>query len=145
MKTLTKTKEKSFYIDIIAIILIFGLSSCATQTKFLPSTIVPAAEGVIKIKQDKNKNYQINIQMVNLADSKLLASAKENYVVWMVSDKETKNLGQIKSSSGTLSKALKASFETVTPTKPDKIFITTEDDPAVEYPSSEIVLTSENL
>jgi hypothetical protein len=41
-------------------------------------------------------------------------------------DSEVKNIGNKKSDSKFLSSKLKASFETVTPLKPKKIFITAE-------------------
>jgi hypothetical protein len=53
-----------------------------------------------------------------------------------------KNIGQINTSTGFMSSKLKASFETVTAVKPTRIYITTEDDPAVQYPSSQVVLTT---
>lgn len=49
-------------------------------------------------------------------------------------DASVKNIGQIKSDSKFLSSKLKASFETVTPFKPTKIFITAEDNANVQYP-----------
>lgn len=59
---------------------------------------------------------------------------------------ETKNIGQIKTSSALLSKQMKSSFETVSPVKPKKIFITAETDGSVQYPNqSDIVLTTDYL
>jgi hypothetical protein len=42
-----------------------------------------------------------------------------------------------------MSNKLKASFETVSPVKPTKIFITAEDDPGVQYPGTQVVLTTQ--
>lgn len=56
-----------------------------------------------------------------------------------------KNLGQLKSSTGFLSKRHKASLETVTPFKPLKIFIPTEDGINVQYPGEQEVLTTEKF
>jgi hypothetical protein len=55
-----------------------------------------------------------------------------------------KNIGQINSSSGMLSSRLKASFETVSSTKPSKIFITAEDDVSAQYPG-QVILTTDNF
>jgi hypothetical protein len=67
-------------------------------------------------------------------------------MVWMTTDQDiTKNLGQIKTSSGKLSSTLKASFETVTTFKPVKIFITAEEDSNVQSPGWEIVLSTDKF
>ena len=79
--------------------------------------------------------------MTELAEVQRLQPARQTYVVWMLTDQDvTKNIGQIKSSSGMMSKQLKASFETVSSFKPVKIFITAEDDADIQYPGSQIIL-----
>jgi hypothetical protein len=68
------------------------------------------------------------------------------YVVWMeTADNVTKNIGQINSSTGFLSNKLKASFETVSSTKPTKIFLTAEDDAGIQYPGTQMVLTTNDF
>ena len=131
----------------IAIIMALTLDSCATKTKFVPSSIVPAAEGVVSVRQDKNDNYLINVNISNLADPMNLSPARNTYVVWMEGeDNETKNIGQIKSTSALLSKSLKGSFETVSSVKPKKIFLTAENDPSVQYPdNTDVILTTNYL
>ncbi len=122
------------------------LSSCAKKANFLNSTVVPAAKGTVKIKKDKNKNYVIKVQIVNLAEPSRLQPPKANYVVWMVSDNlNPKNIGQIKSSSNFMSSKLTAYFETVSSVKPTKIFITAEDDANIQYSLSQIILTTNNF
>lgn len=138
---------KNFFYMIVATLMIVSVSSCATKTKFLPSSVVPAAEGVVKVKQDNNNNYVIDLNINNLAEPSRLQPAKNMYVVWMEGDdNETKNLGQIKSSHSMISKQLKGSFETVSPVSPKKIFITAENDPSVQYPNySDIILTTDYM
>lgn len=127
----------------LSLIALLGLSSCASTSSFLISTVVPAAEGTIRIRKDKNKNYDIVIKMYNLAEVERLEPPKNAYVVWMENeDGRVKNLGRINSSHEMLTKKLKATFETVSPTKPTKIFITAEDEANVTSPSSMIVLLS---
>lgn len=117
------------------------LNSCAKKMSFLPSAVVPAAEGEVKVKTDNNNNQLIEIEIFNLAEPQNLQPAKEMYVVWMETDQgSTRNIGQIVTSSGSFSKNLKATFETVTSFQPVKIFITAENDANVEYPSRVIVL-----
>jgi hypothetical protein len=100
----------------------------------------------VKVKKDNNNNYSIQISLNNLAEPKRLQPSKNTYVVWMETNNNvTKNIGQINSSTGFLSSKLKASFETVSSTKPTKIFLTAEDDAGIQYPGREIILTTKNF
>ena len=129
-------------ISVIAISVI----SCARKTSFLTSPVVPAARGDVTVKSDKNKNYVIHVQLSGLAEVERLQPSKNAYVVWMETDRNvTKNLGQITSSSGTFSQNLKASFETVSSEKPTKIFITAENDPSIQYPGTQVVLSTDRF
>lgn len=137
-------RTRNIILTIAMVLMIFAFSSCATKAIFLSSSIVPAAEGIITIKEDGNKNYLIKVKTTNLADSQRLSPPKNVYVVWMVTENSsTKNIGQIISSSSTLSKTLKSSFETVSSFKPTKIFITAENEADIQYPYSEVVLTTD--
>ena len=120
--------------------------SCARKTTFQTSSVVPAARGSVKVKKDNNNNYAIKIKMTNLAEASRLEPAKQVYVVWMETDDHAiKNLGRINSNSSVLSKTLKASFETVTPFKPIKIFVTAEDQADATSPDTQIVLSTNNF
>ena len=131
---------------LVAAATLFFLTSCARKVSFLTSSVVPAAQGTVKVKQDNNKNYDIKIEISNLAEPDRLQPSKKTYVVWMDSDNnEIKNIGQINSSTGFLSSKLKASFETVSSVKPNKIFITAEDDGNIQYPGTQTVLTTTNF
>lgn len=119
--------------NVLFITLIFILTSCATTTKFPTSSIVPAAEIVAKMKQDKNKNYAIEIVAKNLASPDRLSPPKNNYSVWIVTEKnETKNLGQLINKN-----AKKAVLKTTTPFHVVEIFITTEERGDSSYPSGD--------
>lgn len=125
-----------------------SLSSCATKkTSFLASSVAPAAQGTVTVKQDDNKNYVIKVELSNLAPSTRLSPPMNAYIVWMeASDNSTKNLGQLNTSEKFMSKNLKASFETVSGTKPVKIFITAENEVNAQYPDlSRVVLTTDYL
>ena len=125
---------------------IFFFSSCAKKINFLNSAVAPAARGDVKIKKDGNNNYNIKIQLLDLAESNRLQPPKNTYVVWLESDNSyVKNIGQIKSGINFLAKKLKASFETVSTVKPTRIFITAEDDGSVQYPGTVVVLTTGSL
>ena len=137
-----KTIKQSSFIMAAAVMLVF-FNSCARKISFQPSSVVPAAEGKVKVKKDNNNNYNIGISLARLAEPDRLQPPKKTYVVWMETESNgTKNIGRINSSKGFLSSKLKASFQTVSSFKPRKIFITAEDEADTQYPSSQIVLST---
>ena len=137
---------KNIILSILIATVLFSLTSCAKKVSFLTSSVVPAAQGYVQVKNDNNKNYAISIHLTDLAEVKRLQPAKQTYVVWMeTNDASTKNIGQIKSSTGFLSKQLKASFETVSSLKPVKIFITAEDDASIQSPGMQVVLSTDRF
>jgi hypothetical protein len=134
------------FLTIISIILTLILSSCATKAKFLDSSLVPAAEGYVKMKTDRNKNYVIKIEVYNLALPGKLNPPKKVYIVWMDDgNNNIKNMGQVKSSSAFMSKALKASFQNISSFRPIKIYITSEYEANVQVPSQDIILSTNNF
>jgi len=135
-------KTKNILIAALSAMIIFSFTSCSKKISFMNSLIVPAAQGSIKVKKDDNKNYTIEINIRNLADVDRLVPKKKTYVVWMTSDEDiTTNIGQIKSSK----KKLSASLQTVSASKPNKIFITSEEDGSVQTPSVDIILTTDKF
>ena len=144
MKTENKINtSKNLLLATTVIILMLSAGSCVETRMFSSSSVVPAATGSVKIKRDKNNNYNIEIEIVDLASAEMLQPPRETYVVWLDSDENTtRNLGQLKSSTSVFSKRLKASMETVSTTRPRRIFITAENDPNVRNPNSEVVLTT---
>lgn len=120
---------------------IFLLGSCSSKFKFMNSSVVPAAEGSVKVKKDNNNNYNIDLSVVRLAEPSRLTPPKTAYVVWMETGANgVKNIGNLKTSSGFMSKTLTSSLETVTSFKPTGFFITAEDNEAVQNPGQVIVL-----
>src|SRR5688572_8437468 len=129
---------------LVLCLIIAGLASCSQSLNFIPSTLVPGADGKVRVNMDKNRNYAIDVSVDNLADPSLLQTPKANYIVWMeTTDKGTQNLGRLVTSRGLFSKAMKGSLETVTPHAPVRFFITAEDQSDPPYPS-QVILTSEN-
>jgi hypothetical protein len=140
-----KNINQGFTIKNILLFIVMSVTfySCAKKINFQTSPIVPAARGTVKVKKDGNKNYSIKISLLNLAEAKRLPTSEKTYVVWMESNQQVvKNLGQLNSGRSMLSKKLMASFETVSPVKPTKIFITAEDNSSVQYPGYELILTT---
>lgn len=126
--------------------MVSALSSCATRAVFLSSAVVPAAEGTVTVKEDDNNNYRIKVKINNLADSQSLTPPKNAYVLWLLTENDvSKNIGQIVSSTGSMSSKLKASFETVSSDKPSKVFITAENEADIRFPDSEVVLITDYI
>lgn len=137
------TLTNKIFIGAFALLILCSFDTSAKKVKFLTSTIVPAARGYVKINRDKNLNYAISINISNLAEAYRLEPSKLTYIVWLVTeDGITMNMGKINSSVGFLSKNLKATFETATSLKPEKIFITAEDDPSRQYPGTQVALST---
>ena len=135
-------KNNHFFKTIfIACIATMVIASCSHKITFLTSSVAPAARGYITVNDDKNKNYVIKVELMYLAEANRMNPPKKTYVVWMVSNNNaTQNIGQIKTTSN-----LKASFETVSSTKPTKVFITAEDDASIQYPTTAVVLSTDNF
>lgn len=134
---------KNMFTLIFATCVVLTVTSCAKKVNFQTSVVVPAARGQVKVKKDKNKNYDVQVRLFNLAEVSRLQPPKNAYVIWlMTEDQIIKNIGQIKSSTAMISKKLKGKFETVTAFKPVKIFITAEDEANAQYPSSQLIITT---
>ncbi len=141
-----RTLTKNMLLGMFTMAIVFSCESCSRKTSFLTSTVVPAARGTVTVKTDKNKNYEIKLQISDLAEPQRLDPPKATYVVWIVTDNETtKNIGQLNSSKGFMSKNLTGSLEALSSSKPDKIFITAEDNPTVQYPNREIILSTDRF
>jgi hypothetical protein len=119
------------------------LSGCARKMQFDVSPVVPAATGNVKVKKDDNNNYMLTVKVLNLAPARNLTPSRETYVVWMESNRaRVKNLGQINTSKGFLSKTLKGEMKASAISKPTRVFITAEDRADVNYPGNQVVLTT---
>ena len=133
-----KTKTKYFFLGILTTMMIFSFVSCSPKVVFLTSTVVPAANGYVKVKKDHNNNYVIQLEISTLAGVEKLQPAKQTYIVWMVTDDGiNKNLGRVHSSN-----KLKVSFETVSSSRPVQIFLTAEENESAQYPGDQIVLST---
>ncbi|BEH00322.1 hypothetical protein [Bacteroides sedimenti] len=118
---------------VLFLILVFILTSCASSVRFPISNKAPAAEIFAKIKQDKNNNYAIKITAKNLASPDRLNPPKNNYSIWIVTEKNgIKNIGQLINKN-----AKKTVLKTTTPFKIVEIFITAEDKGNISLPSGE--------
>jgi hypothetical protein len=137
MKNWIKWTDKIILLAILPLIIFSG---CAKKVTFLGSAVVPAAEGTVTIKEDNNKNYDIDLAVIRLADPGRLTPPRNVYVVWMETDQGQMNIGQLYTSTKGLSKRLTSSLKTVSPHKPTGFFITAEDDALGNYPGMTVVL-----
>jgi hypothetical protein len=146
-----KTKKfmnltKNIFLGILIAGMMIPITSRAQKIKFMNSSVVPAAEGYAKVKQDNNMNYVIKVEIRDLADVGRLQTSSVSYVVWMETDQgNTENLGQLDSSSGFLSKQMKASLETVSSYKPSMIYVTAEENTNARYPGDRIILSTDRF
>lgn len=123
-----------------------SLPGCSPKIPFETSTVMPTADGAVKVKKDGNNNYSIDINIKHLANPNRLVPSKSLYVVWAeTKENGTKNIGRLNTSSGLLSSTLKSSLRTVSPVKPTMIFITAENDATIQYPGSQIIMTTRNF
>ncbi len=143
MKTFIDYRNLKNVLLLISSLLIFlTVVSCAKKIMFQTSSVVPAARGEVAVKKDKNNNFRVLVELSYLAEPDRLSPAKNTYVVWMVSDENDTpiNLGQIVSTS-----KLNVKFETVTSSKPKRIFVTAENDASTQYPGNMLVLETDNF
>ncbi len=132
LKTIIRNRPYLF----ITVLLIVSLQACSNKIKFLKSAVVPAAEGSLKLKQDDNKNYKIEVNVETLAKPERLTPPKKVYILWIDTESNgTKNVGQLN-----VSNSLNSSLNTVTAFKPKRIFITGEDSANVQSPNPQTVL-----
>lgn len=141
---------KNALIGIIVLGMMYPVTSCAQKSQkveFMTSSVVPAAKGYVKVKHEKdNKNYSIKVEIAALADVDRLQTSSVSYVVWMETDQgNTENLGQLNSSSGFLSKQMKASLETISSYKPSIIFVTAEENTNAQYPQGDKILSTDRF
>lgn len=134
-------KKKINYLVFPIVGALILLSSCAKKMHFGTSVVSPGATGIVKVKKDANGNYALNISITHLAPSQMLTPPKKTYVIWLTTPtNDVRRIGQLKSSSGIISKAYRASLKTVTVFEPSKIFITAEDDALTDKPRDTVVL-----
>lgn len=136
MKTAYHLFRTLFFL-ILMVIISQTVNSCSKKIEFNKSSIVPAARGHVNVKRDKNDNYNIKLELSYLAEPNRLDPPKKFYVVWLSSNANVipLNIGQIVGTS-----KLHFNFESVSASKPKRIFVTAEEDASVQYPSSFIIL-----
>ena len=114
------------------------ITACSKKVTFPVSDVVPAAEAILKVEKDDNKNFEIDLEVSNLASPERLTPARQHYVVWMVTKKHgTINIGNLD-----INRKNNGELNTSTAYEPIRIFITAEDDNKPVLPSTQVVLNS---
>lgn len=146
MSTSKQKTAKNIFSIVMIFFLILSLAACSKKISFQTSSVVPAAEGSVKVKKDNNNNYSIDLNVIRLADPKRLDPPKSTYVVWMeTADNGSKNIGSLNTSSSMFSKTLKSSLKTVSAFKPVSLYITAEDNADIQYPGTRLVLKTDRF
>lgn len=142
MKSFLIFRTHRFTFALAAIVLLLSATSCARRAAFVQSAVIPAATGKVKVKKDGNENYRVKVNAENLPPANQLNPPRAIYVLWMESSSGTKNLGQFRTNTGLFSKTFKGSLETTTPYRPYRIFLTAEDIPDVQFPGSQMIIST---
>src|SRR5437763_1355627 len=100
------------------------------------STNQPAADAQLTHQKDDNGNVKVKIHFYHLAKPDSLTPAKDAYVVWIEPNGQApQNMGAVKVNDN-----LESEFQTRTPFKVFKLYVTPEQGPKVTNPSSDHVL-----
>ena len=124
---------------IFALLLVFGVAALGWGEDLKMknvSTLQPAADAQLTHQKDDNGNVKIKIHTYHLAKPDSLTPARDAYVVWIEPNGQPpQNMGAIKVNDN-----LESEFQTRTPFKVFKIYITAEAGPKVTTPSSDHIL-----
>jgi len=100
------------------------------------STNQPAADAQLTHQKDDNGNVKVKIHFYHLAKPDSLTPAKDAYVVWIEPNGQApQNMGAVKVNGN-----LESEFQTRTPFKLFKVYVTAEEGPKVTTPSSDHIL-----
>ena len=100
------------------------------------STNQPAADAKVNVDKDDNGNVRVKIHFYHLAKPDSLTPAKDAYVVWIEPNGQApQNMGAVKVNDN-----LESEFQTRTPFKVFKLYVTPEQGPKVTNPSNDHVL-----
>ena len=139
-------KSKTLFSCATLFFILLSVSSFAQKVNFTTSSVVPSAMGWVKIDRDKNKNYNIDVNIMHLTDPSRLTPSKKSYVVWIQTEYNgVRNIGRLHSASGFLSNTMKADLHAVTPLKASKVFVTAEDYGDAQTPGTVVVLSTETF
>jgi hypothetical protein len=123
---------------------VLALGGCGTmggheQTWTMNTTeMIPSAVGKVKVKEEKDGNTKVKVEVAHLAPPAAVFDQASTYVVWLKPEAGTaQNVGVLSVSSD-----LKGSLETKTAFKDFMVLVTAEADPNVTSPSGRSVMNA---
>ena len=121
------------------------LASCSSGSSskkkpdsgFLSASSVPAAQGNVETKTDRNGNTQVDIKVKHLAMPDRLEPGAKGYVVWLMSEGQSayQNIGALK-----VNQDLEGTYSTKVPYKAFKLIVTPERSMTAQEPTGDAVL-----
>ncbi len=128
------TKRRLLGLTIVMVFLATTL--WAREDKLTNTGMAPAAQGKVITGNDRNGNTEIDVQVKHMATPQSLTPARQAYLVWVQPH------GQPAQLLGTLrvNEGLEGSLKASTPYKDFDIFVTAEDQPKPDTPSSTVIL-----
>ena len=128
--------EKRNVVLFVVFSLLLTLSAWGREDRLTNTGATPAAMGKVITDTDRNGNTGIEVEVKHMASPDSLSPAKNSYVVWIQArGKEPEVLGILRVNSD-----LEGSLKATTPYKDFDIFITAEDNPKPDTPSSMTIL-----
>ena len=119
-----------------ALLLSLAAAAWGDEIPLTASQIVPAGEGKVSFKHDRNKNTRFTVHAKHLARPDPLTPAKTEYVVWVQArGKDPQNAGTLK-----LNDNLEGSLAGTTPYQTFDIMVTAEENANADRPSGPEVL-----
>ncbi len=113
-------------------VLLLSLACFAKSFPLTGDPSVPSATGKVDAHHDKNGNTKIDVRVEHLAKPEKLSPSKSTYLVWIQPNSgPPQSLGELK-----VGDHLKGELTAVTPEKNFDLFITGENDPRTNTPSS---------
>jgi hypothetical protein len=115
-----------------------SVSVPAKDFQFTASSSVPAARGRVEFDTDKSGNNKVKVKVEHLALPANLTPPRSAYIVWFQqSDGQPAIQGVLK-----VNHDLQGEFETSTPWKSFKVFVTAEDNTSPASPSGQEILSA---
>jgi hypothetical protein len=124
----------------IALLVVFTfvltVSAWGREDRLANTGATPAAMGKVITDNDRNGNTGVEVEVKHMAAPTALTPSKNAYVVWVQPrGKDPELLGVLR-----VNQDLEGSLKTSTPYKDFDIFITAEDNPKPDMPSSMVIL-----
>ncbi|HLJ29264.1 MAG TPA: hypothetical protein VKY85_21325 [Candidatus Angelobacter sp.] len=116
--------------------LLLSAAAWGREDRLTNTGATPAAMGKVITDNDRNGNTGIDVQVKHMAAPQSLTPAKTAYVVWVQPrGRDPEVLGLLR-----VNEDLGGSLKATTPYKDFDVFITAEDNPKPDSPSSMVIL-----